>query len=408
MLRFMLAVAAAMLLTPAIAQGATKATTIHGTVAVKQAHRHVLVLATRHGVVESARVTARQLRHTRIGDRLALTGKRLADGSLHVTKLRHVGSAKRAHMTVVILKTKARRLLVAGGGSAFSIRLTKGTRFLAGKASPQAGQEVKADVELSDDGPVGTKLHDEGDAPMIDFSGVVTAIGATSFTVTTDGIDTVVQLPDGVVLPSVVHVGSEVEVVAAIDGATLTLEAIKLDDDNPGDDGGSDVDHGKVKVEGFVTALDTTAGSITIKPGDNASPVTFAIPDGFTLPDGLAVGSVVEARGEMVEGVLTLTRIELGNEDGEQEVEAEGTVTALDTTAGSITIQTDDEGDNSADDDGGGDVGATFTFTIPDGFTLPDGVAVGSSVKARGAIVNGVLTLTRLRLDDEGDGGGDG
>ena len=395
MLRVILAATAAVLLTPALAHAGTNAATIRGTVAVKQAHRHVLVIASRHGKVETARVTARQLRHARAGERVALTGRRLADGSLHVTKLQRIGSAKRARLTVVILKTKARRLLVAGGGSAFSIRLSRGT------ASARPGHEVQAEVELSDDGPVGTKVEDAGEAPVIDFSGVVTAIGPTSFTVKTDGIATVVQLPDGAVLPAVVQVGSEVEVVAAIDGATLTLEAIKLDDDNPGDDGGVDVDQGKVKAEGFVTALDTVAGSITVQPGDNASPVTFAIPSGFTLPAGLAVGSVVEARGVLVDGVLTLTRIEFQNED-DQEVEAEGTVTALDTAAGSITIQSSG-GDDSSDDDGGG--GATFTFAIPSGFALPDGLAVGSSVEARGDIVDGVLTLTRIKLEDDGGDG---
>jgi hypothetical protein len=403
MLRFMLAATAAVLLTPALAHGATNAAKIRGTVVVKQANRHVLVIAARHGDVESARVSARQLRHARVGERLALVGRRLADGSLHVTKLRRVGSAKRARLSVVVLTARARHLLVAGGGSAFSIRLTRGTRLLASQRSVRPGHEVEADVELSHDGPVGTKVEDAGEAPMIDFSGVVTALGATSFTVTTDGIATVVQLPDGVVLPAIVQVGSEVEVVAEITGSALTLTSIKLDGESPGDDGGTDVDQGRVKVEGFVTALDTAAGSITVQPGDNASPVTFAIPDGFALPGGIAVGSAVEARGEMVDGALTLTRIELRNEDGEQEVEAEGTVTALDTTSGSITIQTSG-GDSSADDGGGGG-GSTFTFAIPAGFTLPDGLAVGSSVEARGDIVSGVLTLTRIELQD---GGGDG
>jgi hypothetical protein len=404
MLKVVLTATAALLLTPALAHGATNAAKIRGTVAVRQANRHVLVIATRGGRVESARVTTRQLRQTRVGERLALVGKRLADGSLHVTKLRQLGSAKRAKLSVVILKAKARRLLVAGGGSAFAIRLTRGTRLLASTASVHPGQAVKADVELSDKGPVGTKVEDNGgDASLIDFSGEVTAIDATSITVKNDGVTTVVQLPDGFVLPAAVQVGSEVEVVASVSGSALTLTSIKLDGENPGDDGGTDVDQGQVKVEGFVTALDTVAGSVTVQPGDNASPVTFAIPDGFTLPDGLAAGSVVEARGEMVDNVLTLTRIELKSEDGDQEVEAEGTVTALDTVAGSITIQASGSGDNSSDDEGGS--ASTFTFAIPAGFTLPDGLALGSAVKARGAIVDGVLTLTRLRLDDEGSDG---
>jgi hypothetical protein len=399
MLRIMLAVTAAVLLTPALAHGATNAAKIRGTVAVKQANRHVLVISLRHGKVESARVSTKQLRQTRVGERLSLVGKRLADGSLRVTKLRRIGSASRARLSVVVLSAKARRLLVAGGGSAFSIRLTAGTRLLAGKGSVRPGQVVDADVELSgDDAPVGTTLHDAGDAPLIDFSGAVTAIDATSFTVTSDGIATVVQLPTGVVLPAIVHVGTEVEVVAAISGSTLTLTAIKVDGQDQGDDGGSDVDEqGRVKVEGFVTAFG--GGSITVQPGDNASPVTFAVPNSFALPSTLGVGSVVEARGELVGDVLTLTRIELQNEDGDQEIETEGTVTAL--GSGSITVQGSSGSDDGGADGGGGGSSNTLTFTIPDGFSLPAGLAVGSSVKARGDIVDGVLTLTRIELADE-------
>ena len=301
----MAAIAAVVLMAPALAHGAT----LHGTVAAKQANRHVLVVALPNGNVVSARVSPRQLHSTRVGTRLSLGGKRLADGSLRVTRMRRLGSAKRARLSVVVLKSRTRRLLVAGGGSAFSIRLAHPTPLAAGK-------NVQASVTLSSDGPTATDVQATGDAPLIDFSGVVTAIGSTSFTVTSDGIATTVQLPDGVVLPAIVQVGSEVEVVAAISGSTLTLATIKLDGEHEGDDGGSDVDNqGRVRVEGSVTAFG--GGSVTVQPGDNASPVTFTVPDGFTLPSTLAVGSVVEARGELVNGVLTLTRVELKNEDGD-------------------------------------------------------------------------------------------
>lgn len=300
---------AAVFLTPALAHAGT----IRGTVAAKQANRHVLVLATRHGHVTTARVSPLQLQRAKIGNRLALAGKRLADGSFRVTRLHRLGTVKRARISVVVLQAKARRLLVAGGGSAFSIRLTRGTRLLASSAgSVHAGEKIDAEVELSDDGPVGTTMNVTGDAPLIDFSGIVTAMDSTSITVTTEDIATVVQLPDSVVLPPIVQVGSKVEVIASITGSTLTLTAIKLDDENSqgNENGGSSVDdQGRVEAEGAVATFDSH--TITIQPGDNATPVTFAIPDGFTLPAGLADGSVVEARGELVNGVLTLTRLEL-------------------------------------------------------------------------------------------------
>ena len=299
------ATVAAVFLTPALAHAGT----IRGTVVAKQANRHVLVVATGHSHVTTARVSVRQLQRARIGARLALAGTRLKDASFHVTRLHRLGSARRARVSVVVLKASGRRLLVAGGGSAFSIRLNQGTRLLAARGTAHPGEKLDADVELTKDGPVGKEMHATGEAPVIDFSGVVTAIDATSITVSEDDIDTVVQLPDGITLPAIVHVGSEVEIVATISGSTLTLTTIKLDDDNAqGDEneGGSSVDdHGRVEVEGAVTTFDT--GAITIQPGENATPVTFVIPEGFTLPEGLTDGTTVEARGELVDGVLTLT-----------------------------------------------------------------------------------------------------
>jgi hypothetical protein len=299
--------------TPALAHAGT----IRGTVAARQANRHVLVLATRHGQVTTARVSPLQLRRTKIGTLLTLAGKRLADGSFRETRLHKLGTAKRARVSVVVLRANARRLLVAGGGSAFSIRLTRGTRLLASSGgSVHAGEKIDAEIELSDDGPVGTTMNVTGHAPLIEFSGVVTAQDAFSIAVTTENIATVVQLPAGLVLPPIVHVGSKVEIVASITGSTLTLTAIKLDDDHEGDQGGSSVDdQGRVEAEGTLTALDPH--SITVQPGDNATAVTFAVPDGFALPADLADGRVVEARGELVDGVLTLTRLELQDQGGD-------------------------------------------------------------------------------------------
>jgi hypothetical protein len=382
-------VATAALMAPALAQAAM----VKGTVVARQAHRNVLVVASRHGDVMSVRVSARQLHLVPLGTRLVIVGKRLADGSLHVTRLRRLGLARRAGLSAVVIKATAQRLLLAGGGSAFSIRLSHGTRVLASAAGVHPGQKVDAEVEFSHGQTVGHDVQENGDAALIDFSGVVTAIGSTSFTISSDGISTVVQLPAGVVLPSLVQVGSEVEVVASISGSTLTLTTIKLDDQSSEDNGGSQVDgQGRVEAEGFVTALDSS--SITVQPGDNASPVTFVIPTGFTVPSGLAVGSVVDARGDMENGNLTLTGVELKTENGDQaELEAEGTVTALDT--GSITIQTSD---------GEGDGGSLITFVIPDGFSLPNGLAVGSTVGAKGTVVSGTDTLTEIELQtDAGD-----
>lgn len=384
-----LAVLAAALLIPSAA-GAATATKLHGVVVAKESARHVLVLASSRGKVTSARVTTRQLRSTRLGARLALVGTKLADGSLRVTRLQRLGLAKQARLRVVVLKAGGSKLLVAGGGSAFAIRVTRATRVLAATGSDfKPGEQVSTEVDLGENGAVGNTVQTLGNSVLIDFSGTITALDPTSITISSDGVTTVVAIPDGVTLPALVQVGSEVEIVASVSGSTLTLVEINLDGEN-GDSGGSSVGNdASVHVEGFVTALD--ASSITIQPGDNASPVTFAIPSGFTLPSGLAAGSQVDAKGDVVNGVMTLSELELQNDGGDQsQVETEGTVTALDSS--SITIQP-------------GDNGTPLTFAIPSGFTLPDGLQVGSVVDAKGDTVGGVLTLTSLDLQQQDNGG---
>lgn len=388
------AVAAAVLLPGTAHAAATSKLT--GVVVSKETARHALVVTSAHGKVTTVRTTPREVRTTPLGARVSASGTKLADGSLHATSLTRSGARAHALIHVTVVKAHRAALLVAGGGSLFSIRLNRGTHVgAASRKSLTAGQQVNATVTVSHGHLVGSAVKTDGQSVLIDFSGKVTALDATSLTVTDDGESTVVTIPDGVTLPALVKVGTEVEIVASVSGSTLTLVEIKVDGDGAesGDDGGSTSDGGTVRADGFVTALD--ASSITIQPGDDASPLTFAIPAGFTLPAGLAAGSKVEARGDMENDVLTLTKLEMktGDGEGDGDIETQGTVTALD--SGSITIQPAENG-------------TPLTFAIPDGFTLPAGLQVGSLVEAKGDMVNSVLTLTKLKLEDDGgDGGGD-
>jgi hypothetical protein len=392
-----LAVVVGAVLLPGAAHAAT-APKVSGVVVSKQTLRHTLVVSSSHGALTTVRTTAQQLRATRLGSRIAAWGSILADGSLHATRITRSGVATHALIHVTVLKAGTSRLLVAGGGSAFAIQRSRAAASRLGtsaRSGPKPGEQIATTVRFSDGHLVGGSSQDVGEAALVDFSGKVTAMDSASLTIASDGVSTVVAIPGGVTLPPVVQIGSEVEIVASVSGSTLTLVEIKIDGDGVtnGDDGGSNVSgDSTVHVEGFVTALDS--GSITIQPGDNASPVTFAIPDGFTLPAGLGAGSRVEARGDFVNSILTLSRLQLNSDGGDSgQVETEGTVTALD--SGSITIQPAENG-------------TPLTFAIPDGFTLPSGLQVGSMVKAKGDTTNAVLTLTELELQDGGDGGGGG
>ncbi len=382
-------------LIPAAANAATT-TRLSGVVVAKDTARHTLVVTSSKGAVTTVRGTTRQLRTVKLGSRISAAGTLLADGSFHATSVKRSGKAKTAHIRATVLHVDGNTVLVAGGGSAFTIHL-KSTKAAHRRAASRggglkAGDQIETDVKLSHGGLTGGSAQTDGQSGLIDFSGKITALDATSLTIADDGMSTVVAIPDGMSLPPLVQVGSEVEVVASVSGATLTLVELKLDGDGAenGDDGGSNVGgDGTVHVEGFVTALDSS--SITIQPGDNASPVTFAIPNGFTLPAGLGAGSKVEARGDVESSVLTLTKLELSSSGGGDsgEVETEGTVTALD--SGSITIQPAESG-------------TPLTFAIPNGFTLPNGLQVGSLVDAKGENVDNVLTLTKLELQESDNG----
>jgi RNase P/RNase MRP subunit p29 len=141
---------------------------------------------------------------------------------------------------------------------------------------------------------------------------------------------------------------------------------------------------GTVEVEGVLVTVSPLVVSI------EGLPIEITVPSGMTLP-ALTPGEEVELTVQTGAGnTFTLVSINAGDDenDNENEVEAKGTVT--DSTASQITI------------DAGG---ATLTFAAPTGVTLP-ALAQGTFVEARGVTVNGVLTLTRLRVEDDGGGGG--
>jgi hypothetical protein len=137
---------------------------------------------------------------------------------------------------------------------------------------------------------------------------------------------------------------------------------------------------GTVQIEGHLVSVSPLVVSI------EGLPIEITVPSGMTLPP-LTPGDEVELVVQAGAGnTFTLVSIQSGDNEDENEVEAKGTVT--DSTTSSITIDTGD---------------ATLTFAAPAGVTLPV-LPAGTSVEARGVTINGVLTLTRLRTDDGGDG----
>jgi len=143
---------------------------------------------------------------------------------------------------------------------------------------------------------------------------------------------------------------------------------------------------GTVEIEGVLVSVSPLVVSL------EGLPIEITVPGGMTLPP-LTPGQEVELFVQAGAGnTFTLVSIGKAENEDENEVEAKGTVT--NSTTSRITI------------DAGG---AMLTFAAPVGHTLPV-IATGTFVEARGVRINGVLTLTRLKIeDDDGDGGsGDG
>jgi hypothetical protein len=157
---------------------------------------------------------------------------------------------------------------------------------------------------------------------------------------------------------------------------------IEIDQDGLVEDGVTAVPpSGTVQVEGRLVSVSPLVVSL------EGLPIEITVPSGMTLPP-LTPGQEVELVVQTGAGnTFTLVSIQSGDNEDENEVEAQGTVT--DSTTSSITIDAD---------------GAMLTFAAPAGVTLPV-IPTGTFVEARGVTINGVLTLTRLRTDD--DGGGD-
>ena len=140
---------------------------------------------------------------------------------------------------------------------------------------------------------------------------------------------------------------------------------------------------GTVEIEGRLVSVSPLVVSL------EGLPIEITVPGGMTLPP-LTPGQEVELFVQAGAGnTFTLVSIKAENEnENENEVEAKGTVT--NSTTSEITINAG---------------GATLTFAAPSGQTLPV-IPTGTFVEARGVTTNGVLTLTRLKIEDGGDGGG--
>ncbi len=154
----------------------------------------------------------------------------------------------------------------------------------------------------------GVNQSDQSQNSTLQIEGAVVATSATSLTIQPgDGASQVVVTIPSTVTVAPVVVGAQVHVVAGLVAGVLTL--ISLEVQASSSNGG---DAMTTEAEGSVVSVSST--SLVIQPNDQGSPVSFTVPSTIDV-SSLAAGNQVQASGDLVGGVLTLTHFELQGQD---------------------------------------------------------------------------------------------
>jgi RNase P/RNase MRP subunit p29 len=272
--------------------GQANAAGFSGVVVAKQTSRGTLVLAARGG----AGLTVRSSSRARLGDRVEVRGSRLRDGTIRASRLSVRSHTRHAVVRAAVIRDLQHRTFASVGHSVITIRHARHGHLRAGTIG-----EFR--VRIDDDG-----LQEEAEAKPLAQAGNVQiegrVVSVTPFVVSLEGLPITITVPAGTTLPVGLSAGDRIELVVQVGAANLfTLVRIdEIENENE--------DEQEVEIEGAVVS--STAAQLVVRSHNIT--FTFAPPTGTTLPV-LAVGTPVEVRGVMVNGVLTATRIKVEDDD---------------------------------------------------------------------------------------------
>ena len=332
-MRLKLLVALAAVAAVALPAGAS-ASGYHGVVVAKQARRGVLVLALPGG--RGLTVRAASLAGFRVGERIGLQGKRLSDGSIRASRLTAGRRLRTATIRGVVVRQLPRSTLVATGRSVIRIHHAR-VRVLASRSDSglSAGTVARFDVRFGNDDELEqTSVTTTGQTGTVRIEGVVQSV--TPFVVSVEGLPVTITVPAGTSLPATLAAGQRIELNVSVgDGNAFTLvsidEAANAIDNEDENENENDNQGDEVEAQGPVVS--STASQLVVS--SDGKTFTFAAPSGQTLPI-IPVGTIVEAKGTTINGVLTLERVKTEDESGD---------------SGSGSTSGSDEGGH----DGGGD-----------------------------------------------------
>ena len=275
------------------AGSATAAPTgIKGVVVAKRAHGTIVVATGRKGLAVTVHGVSRHVR--------------LRDRTIRASRLHVLSHVKRTLVRGMVVKRLAHAMRVASGHSVLTIQ-TRSRTLASHHDGQREGSIGEFEIEFEHGDLVEHGFTAASDSGTVQIEGHLVSV--SPLVVSVEGLPIEITVPSGMTLPPLTP-GQEVELtVQAGAGNVFTLVSIQSSDDQ-----GENEDGNQVEAKGAVT--DSTTSQITID-ADGAS-LTFAAPDGETLPI-IPTGTVVEAQGVTINGVLTLTELkteESGGSDG--------------------------------------------------------------------------------------------
>ena len=183
----------------------------------------------------------------RVGQRVAMQGRTLRNGTLAASSVRVVGRARTVHFRGLLLKKSGTRMVLSAGGAIISLnRGAARTTSSAGDTGPLPGStvDVTATVGSTDELDEDDVTTVSADTPGGAIEGKLT-IGTGKITVVSEHMALVLNVPTGFDLTTFAN-GDEVlaKFTQGADG-TLTLTALSGDDNAQDADDNDDHDGGQ-------------------------------------------------------------------------------------------------------------------------------------------------------------------
>jgi hypothetical protein len=275
-----------------------------GIVVEKQPQRGTLLLAGAHGVGVTVRGG---LARAAVGERIAIQGARLRDGTVRLSRLQVLTHVHAATLRGTVLRQLAHGTLLASGRSVVLIhRLGRRLASADDHGGLRVGDVGEFRVRFDDDDLVEAAPPAQvGQAATAQIEGTIVSL--SPLVVSTEGLPLTITVPAGITLPTTLAAGQRIELGVQVGaGNTFTLVAIdEIENENlsPG------AQAQEVEVKGLV------ASSTTSQLVVNANGTKFTFVAESTLPV-LPIGTSVEVRGLQQNGTITLTRLRVEDSEG--------------------------------------------------------------------------------------------